>query len=99
MILSRLLPGIGVWIANGITSVLAARLSRDDEYEADEYAAALLTKAGIGTEPQKSLFRKLEALTAGAGGPVPAWLMSHPKTPDRIAAIEKLEDRWQRSLS
>ncbi len=98
MILSRFLPGIGVWIANGITSLLAARLSRGDEHEADAYAAALLTKAGIGTEPQKSLFQKLEALTSGAGGAMPAWLMSHPKTADRIAAIEKLENRWQRSL-
>jgi putative metalloprotease len=99
MILSRFLPGIGVWIANGLTTLLAAKLSRGDEYEADEYAAALLTKAGIGTEPQKSLFRKLEALTSSMGGAMPAWLMSHPKTADRIAAIEKLEDRWQRALT
>jgi putative metalloprotease len=99
MILSRFLPGIGVWIANGVASLLAARLSRGDEYEADAYAAALLTKAGIGTEPQKSLFTKLEALTASGGGVMPAWLMSHPKTADRIAAIEKLEDRWQTRLT
>ena len=39
MILSRFLPGIGVWIANGLTTLLAARLSRGDEYEADEYAS------------------------------------------------------------
>ena len=94
MILSRFLPGIGVWIANGLTSLLAARLSRGDEYEADEYAAALLTKAGIGTEAQKSLFQKLESLTEARGGAVPAWLMSHPKTHERIAAIEKLEAKW-----
>ncbi|HKK84378.1 MAG TPA: M48 family metallopeptidase [Roseovarius sp.] len=94
MILSRFLPGIGVWIANGLTSLLAARLSRGDEYEADEYAAALLTKAGIGTEAQKSLFQKLESLTEARGGAAPAWLMSHPKTPERIAAIEKLEAKW-----
>ncbi|MDR9393063.1 M48 family metallopeptidase [Roseovarius sp. SYSU LYC5161] len=94
MILSRFLPGIGVWIANGLTSLLAARMSRGDEYEADEYAAALLTKAGIGTEAQKSLFRKLEELTNSRGGAAPAWLMSHPKTTARIAAIEKLEARW-----
>ncbi|MEQ9258886.1 MAG: M48 family metallopeptidase [Roseovarius sp.] len=94
MILSRFLPGVGVWIANGLTTLLAARLSRGDEYEADEYAAALLTKAGIGTEPQKSLFRKLDALTAARAGAVPAWLMSHPKTDERIAAIETLEARW-----
>ena len=99
MVLSRFLPGIGVWIANGVASLLAARLSRGDEYEADAYAAALLTKAGIGTEPQKSLFTKLEALTSGGGGAMPAWLMSHPKTADRIAAIEKLEDNWQTRLT
>lgn len=94
MILSRLLPGIGIYVAGAVASLLAARLSRGDEYEADEYAAALLTKAGIGTAPQKSLFEKLENLTAGGTGPVPAWLMSHPKTRDRIAAIEKLEAKW-----
>lgn len=93
MLLSRLLPGIGILIANALTSLLAARLSRSDEYEADAYASALLVKAGIGTEPQKSLFRKLEKLTGARGG-TPVWLMSHPKVEDRIAAIEKLEQRW-----
>jgi putative metalloprotease len=94
MILSRFLPGIGIYIASAITSLLAARLSRGDEYEADEYASALLIKAGIGTEPQKSLFKKLEELTDNNAGAVPAWLMSHPKTRDRIEAIEKLESKW-----
>ena len=94
MVLSRFLPGVGVWIANMLTTMLAAGLSRSDEYEADEYASALLVKAGIGTAPQKSLFGKLEALTNARGGAMPAWLMSHPKTPDRIAAIEKNEARW-----
>ena len=93
MVLSRFLPGVGLWIANMLTSMLAAKLSRSDEYEADEYASALLVKAGIGTGPQKSLFGKLEALT-NARGSAPAWLLSHPKTPERIAAIEKNEARW-----
>ncbi len=94
MVLSRFLPGIGVMIANALTTLLAARLSRADEYEADAYAAALLTKAGIGTGPQKSLFGKLEALTRTNMGAMPAWLMSHPKTEERIKAIETLEARW-----
>jgi len=98
MVLSRLLPGIGVWIANGLTTLLAARLSRSDEYEADSYAAALLTKSGIGTDPQKSLFKKLEELTQSRSGAVPAWLMSHPKTGERIKAIEALEAKWAASL-
>lgn len=94
MVLSRFLPGIGTWIANMLTSLLAARISRSDEYEADEYASALLVKAGIGTAPQKSLFGKLEKLTNARGGAAPAWLLSHPKTPDRIAAIEAHEAKW-----
>ncbi|SEL14572.1 M48 family metalloprotease [Roseivivax marinus] len=93
MVLSRLIPGLGVVIANALTSLLAARLSRDDEYEADAYAAALLAKSGIGIAPQKSLFRKLEGLT-GSRGAMPAWLMSHPKTEERVAALERLEARW-----
>lgn len=102
MLLSRFLPGIGLWVSNMLTTLLAARLSRGDEYEADAYAAALLTKAGIGTAPQKSLLAKLEGLTTGtggSGGTMPAWLMSHPKTPERIAAIARLEDRWQRQMT
>ena len=95
MVLGRFLPGLGIAIANALTALLAARLSRQDEYEADAYAAALLTKAGIGTAPQKTLFEKLERLTAGRGGVTPAWLMSHPKTHERIKAIEALETRWQ----
>ena len=94
MVLSRFIPWVGAWIANMLTTVLAARLSRNDEYEADEYAAALLTKAGIGTEPQKSLFHKLEKITGARAGAAPAWLLSHPKTVERIAAIEKLEQKW-----
>jgi Zn-dependent protease with chaperone function len=94
MILGRFVPFVGVWIANALTTLLAARLSRSDEYEADEYAAALLTKAGIGVTPQKTLFTKLEELTQQRAGMAPAWLMSHPKTAERIAALEKLEARW-----
>lgn len=94
MVLSRFIPGVGVWIANGLASLLAARLSRKDEYEADAYAAALLTKSGIGIAPQISLFNKLEALTQSNAGRAPAWLLSHPKTKDRIKALEDLQANW-----
>ncbi|MBP0480919.1 M48 family metallopeptidase [Sagittula salina] len=97
MVLGRFLPGLGPMLANALTGLLAAHLSRSDEYEADAYASALLHKSGIGLGPQKSLFEKLDRLTrAGHAGP-PAWLMSHPKTADRIAAIEAAEARWSRT--
>ena len=93
-VLGRIIPGVGVWIANMLTSMLAARLSRSDEYEADADASALLTKPGIGTAPQKSLFKKLDTLTGSLGAGTPAWLLSHPKTAERIAAIEAREAKW-----
>ncbi|MDQ2089100.1 M48 family metallopeptidase [Marimonas arenosa] len=94
MVLGRFIPFVGPYLANFITTLLAARLSRSDEYEADEYAAALLTKAGIGTSAQKTLFEKLENLTRSNMGAAPAWLLSHPKTAKRIKAIEALEAKW-----
>lgn len=93
-LLSRFLPIIGIWLANLLSTALMARISRKDEFEADAYASALLVKAGIGTAAQKSLFRKLDALVGHRGSAAPEWLLSHPRTPDRIAAIEANEARW-----
>ncbi|MBT9245344.1 M48 family metallopeptidase [Gemmobacter fulvus] len=93
-LLSRFLPIIGIWLANLLSTALMARISRKDEFEADAYASALLVKAGIGTAAQKSLFRKLDALVGHRGTTAPEWLLSHPRTPDRIAAIEANEARW-----
>ena len=93
-VLGRFLPGIGAWIANLVATAVAARLSRQDEFEADEFASALMIKAGFGTEPQKSLFRKLEKMT-GSGAATPAWFLSHPPAAKRIAAIEQHETRWK----
>ena len=93
-VLNRIVPFVGIWLANFLSTALMARLSRRDEFEADAYASALLIKAGIGTEPQKSLFRKLGALTSNRSEGVPAWLLSHPRTAERIAAIETNEARW-----
>jgi putative metalloprotease len=94
MVLGRLIPVLGVWIAQALMRLVAAGLSRRDEYEADAYATALLIKAGIGTEPQKSLFRKLGALTGRRGAQPPAWLLTHPRVEQRIQAIEANEARW-----
>ncbi|MCF3974547.1 M48 family metallopeptidase [Paracoccus salsus] len=93
-ILGRFLPGIGAWIATMVASAVAARLSRQDEFEADRFASALMIRAGLGTEPQKSLFRKLDRLAGGRVAGAPVWLLSHPPTDRRIAAIEAQEKRW-----
>ena len=92
-VLGRFLPGIGIWIARALSTALMARLSQRDEFEADEFAAALMVKAGYGTAPQISLFQRLDALTGGGARP-PEWMASHPSTDKRIAAIQAAEARW-----
>lgn len=94
-VLGRFLPGIGTWIASAVATAVAARLSRQDEFEADRFASALMIKAGLGTGPQKDLFRKLDRLTGQSGAGAPAWFLSHPPVDKRIAAIEAHETRWQ----
>jgi len=93
-VIGRFIPLVGPYIANALIAMLAARLSRQDEYEADAYASALLTKSGIGVAPQIALFQKLDYLAGKAGGGQLAWLMSHPKTEERIAAIRSLDAKW-----
>lgn len=95
-VIGRFIPFIGAWLAHLVASAVSARLSRQDEYEADTFASALMIKAGLGTEPQKSLFRKLDALTKTRSS-APAWMLSHPATGQRIAAIEANETRWTQS--
>ena len=89
-LLSRLLPGLGGFIASIIGNLLMAKLSRRDEYEADEYASALMIKSGLGIEPQISMFKKLDEIS-NLQGTVPAWLMSHPPTHERIDSIKKIQ--------
>lgn len=92
MILSRFIPVIGHYIAALLSNLFLARLSRRDEFEADEYAAALMTKAGFGVGPQISMFEKLQKLTPGGQGVV--WLRSHPPTKERIAAVRERSADW-----
>ena len=93
-LLSRILPGIGGILANLLSNLLMARLSRSDEFEADEYASALMMKSGIGVEHQISMFEKLEKLSGNNANLQPAWLLSHPKTVNRIKKIQENKTKW-----
>jgi len=93
-LLSRILPGVGGILANLLSNLLMARLSRSDEFEADEYASALMMKSGIGVEHQISMFEKLEQLSGNNANLQPAWLLSHPKTMQRIKKIQENETKW-----
>ncbi len=98
-ILGRLLPGIGLYLANTLAQLISAKLSRADEYAADAYAAALLKKSDIGLEPQISLLNKLDYLLNSNELQQIPWLMSHPSSKDRISKIVKLEKKWNKKSS
>ena len=93
-IISRIIPGLGGIIANVLSNLLMARLSRTDEFEADEYASALMMKSGMGVEHQISMFEKLEKLSGNNSNLQPAWLLSHPKTKKRIEKIQENLLKW-----
>ena len=75
-LLSRLVPGLGGMIASIIGNLLMAKLSRQNEYEADEYASALMIKSGLGIEPQVSMFKKLDKISNQQGS-APALSLIH----------------------
>lgn len=91
--LGRFLPGVGPMLATFAADLLAKKMSRKDEHEADAYATALLLKAGIGAEAQVSLLEKLDRM-AGNDGQAPAWISTHPPSRERIARIEANRRRW-----
>lgn len=93
-VIGRFVPLVGPYLATMLVRTISAKLSRNDEYEADAFAAALLTKSGIGTGPQISMFEKLDRLSGGNYAGTVAWLLSHPHPQKRIAAIRGLEARW-----
>ncbi|WP_406720822.1 M48 family metallopeptidase [Thioclava litoralis] len=93
-VLGRMVPFLGPLLANLATRALAARLSQQDEYEADEFATALMIKAGYGAEPQIRLFEKLDALTRQGPRSTPAWLMTHPETRLRVETIRRNVAKW-----
>ncbi len=69
-----------IWIENRLDDLTAALI--------EVTGATHILKNGAGRA------RKLEGLTGVQAGAVPAWIMSHPKTDERIAAIEMLEAGW-----
>lgn len=91
---ARFAPLLGWMVAAWLVTLMAARFSRRDEFEADAYATALMIRSGIGAEYQVSLLEKLPQLIPGHGAMVTSWLASHPPVEERTAAIRDNAYRW-----
>ena len=66
------------------TVALDMKYSRDAEYEADDYAVAMLRRNGIAPEHMTQAFVKLGE---ASGDRMSSYLSSHPATGERIARI------------
>ena len=91
---ARMIPFVGGYLAAWLLSLVTAKLSRRDEFEADAYATALMVRSGIGAEHQASMLEKLPTLIPGAAESI-SWLASHPPVADRARAIRENAARWQ----
>ncbi|MGR3468857.1 MAG: M48 family metallopeptidase [Shimia sp.] len=94
MVIARVIPLVGPYIVGALSTLITAKLSRSDEFEADAYATALMVKAGYGHEPQASMLRKVDRWSGVGGMAAPAWFASHPRAEDRVAAIEQNMRKW-----
>jgi putative metalloprotease len=94
-ILGRFVPYVGWMAAAWLLGMLAARLSRRDEFEADAYATALMVRSGVGAEHQATLLEKLPRLIPGSAAMATSWLASHPPVEERAAAIRENARRWR----
>ncbi|MEL7154167.1 MAG: M48 family metallopeptidase [Pseudomonadota bacterium] len=92
-ILGRLIPFFGGYVAVWLLGLITAKLSRNDEFEADAYATALMVRSGLGAEHQATLLEKLPQLIPGAAAQA-SWLSSHPPSDQRAAAIRENAQRW-----
>lgn len=91
MFVPRMLGGIIGTVTNFISRMLHMGLSRNDEYEADAFAVALLQRTGFDPHAKISLLNKLDRLGKSRGASI-SWLDSHPPTAKRIAAVERAID-------
>lgn len=69
------------------TLVLDMKYSRDAEYEADDYAVAMLRHNGIAPSHLAAAFAKLDKADGAASSPSFPYLSSHPAGAERIARI------------
>lgn len=80
-------------------SVLFLKFSRDDEREADALGVAYASKAGYAAVEVSNFFQTLHRLNPSSGRDgLPSWLSTHPDPEDRIGAIRRSADEWQRRL-
>lgn len=91
--LGRVSSRLGDALSAALQRLFFAQMSRQNEFEADAYAAAVLIKSDIGAQSLVKMFQTLSRLHSGRGEAL-SWLSNHPKLSDRISAVEELQEKW-----
>jgi beta-barrel assembly-enhancing protease len=84
---------------------MALKYSRDDEDDADNYGFKTMSKAGFDPKYMVDLLDKLRRWGSFGAEGVPAYMMTHPLTGDRMSHIEDLihlyaeQGPWPRTTS
>jgi predicted Zn-dependent protease len=69
-------------------AVLLQAYSRDNEFEADEYGAVYMQKAGYNPEGMVQLLEKLLEMSSGEAGFFEKVMATHPPSKDRIQRVK-----------
>jgi predicted Zn-dependent protease len=78
----------GAWLSQAGRQLLERAYSREDELDADAFAAALVQTAGGDALAGERLLEKLARMASGQGvGVLGAYLATHPMPFDRIASL------------
>jgi predicted Zn-dependent protease len=78
--------------------MLFLSFSRENERQADDLGVLYSSKAGFDSRQMANLFVTLERLDPSGGSDgLPAWFSTHLNPPDRIAAIRKAAEEWQKA--
>ncbi|MBN2410375.1 M48 family metalloprotease [candidate division KSB1 bacterium] len=81
-------------------SMLFLRFSRDNERQADDLGVEYSTKTGYDSHAMATFFETLERMhpSSGASG-LPEWFSTHPNPVDRIGAVNRKTDEWQKQVT
>lgn len=80
---------IGVFLGGqGLAIQRQLNFGRDAEREADRIGFQIMGEAGFDTSGMVAFFQQMQASTRNYSDLVPAWLLTHPLTSERIADIQ-----------
>lgn len=83
--------------AQGI-GILFLKFSRDNERQADNLGVEYSSKAGYDAGEMSNFFVTLNRMHGDGGGSLPGFLSTHPNPDDRVGAIQRRAQQWQKNL-